>query len=164
MRFNTLFQLIALQRDRSPLLEVAETLLFMPDLFHYFFTGLKVNEFTDASTSQLLDPRTRQWAQGLIGAFGLSKQLFGTIVQPGTVLGPLRTVLAAETGLSAVPVVAPGSHDTASAIAAVPAGSRPGAYISSGPLSLLGLQLPAPPFPPPTPESNSPTTRRFPRP
>ena len=59
MRFNTLFQLLAMQRDRSPLLEMAETLLFMPDLFHYFFTGIKVNEFTDASTSQMLDPRTR---------------------------------------------------------------------------------------------------------
>ena len=62
MRFNTLFQLLALQRDRSPLLDVAETLLFMPDLFHYFFTGIKVNEFTDASTSQMLDPTTRGWA------------------------------------------------------------------------------------------------------
>jgi rhamnulokinase len=144
MRFNTLFQLLALQRDRSPLLEVAETLLFMPDLFHYFFTGLKVNEFTDASTSQLLDPRTRQWAHGLIAAFDFPKHLFGTIVQPGTLLGPLRASLAAETGLSAVPVIAPGSHDTASAIAAVPAGSRPWAYISSGTWSLMGVELPAP--------------------
>jgi rhamnulokinase len=144
MRFNTLFQLLALQRDRSPLLEVAETLLFMPDLFHYFFTGLKVNEFTDASTSQLLNPRTRQWAQGLVQAFGLPKHLFGTIVQPGTVLGPLRAALASETGLNAVPVIAPGSHDTASAIAAVPAGSRPWAYISSGTWSLMGVELPGP--------------------
>jgi rhamnulokinase len=144
MRFNTLFQLLALQRDRSPLLEVAETLLFMPDLFHYFFTGLKVNEFTDASTSQLLDPQSRRWAQGLIDAFGLPKHLFGTIVQPGTVLGPLRAALAADTGLSPVPVIAPGSHDTASAIAAVPAGSRPWAYISSGTWSLMGVELAAP--------------------
>src|SRR5579862_586978 len=73
MRFNTLFQLLALQRDRSPLLDLAETLLFIPDLFHYFFTGIKVNEFTDASTSQLLDPRTRQWAFGLCQAFNLPK-------------------------------------------------------------------------------------------
>src|SRR5438132_219448 len=71
MRFNTLFQLLALQRERSPLLEAAETLLFMPDLFHYFFTGIKVNEFTDASTSQMLDPTTRGWAYGLVRAFGL---------------------------------------------------------------------------------------------
>jgi rhamnulokinase len=144
MRFNSLYQLLALQRDRSPLLDVAETLLFMPDLFHYLFTGLKVNEYTDASSSQLLDPRTRQWAQGLIQALGLPRHLFGTIVQPGTVLGPLRAALAAETGLNAAPVIAPGSHDTASAIAAVPAGAEPWAYISSGTWSLMGVELPAP--------------------
>ncbi len=144
MRFNSLYQMLALQRDRSPLLEVAETLLFMPDLFHYFFTGLKVNEFTDASTSQLLDPRTRQWAHGLVGAFGLPKHLLGTVVQPGTVLGPLRAALASETGSNAVPVIVPGSHDTASAIAAVPAGSAPWAYISSGTWSLMGVELQEP--------------------
>ncbi len=141
MRFNSLYQLLALQRDRSPLLEVAETLLFMPDLFHYFFTGLKVNEYTDASTSQLLDPRSRQWAYGLLAAFELPRHLFGTIVQPGTVLGPLRSALAEETGLNGVPVIAPGSHDTAAAIAAVPAGSAPWAYISSGTWSLMGVEL-----------------------
>src|SRR5690348_15023421 len=84
MRFNTLFQLLALQRDRSPLLEVAETLLFMPDLFHYFFTGVKVNEFTDASTSQMYDPTARGWAYGLMRAFGLPANVLGTIVAPGT--------------------------------------------------------------------------------
>src|SRR5215472_12639015 len=112
MRFNTLFQLLALQRDRSPLLDAAETLLFMPDLFHYFFTGIKVNEFTDASTSQMLDPNTRQWAYGLVQAFGLPTKILGTIVRPGTVLGPLRASVAEETGLKPVPVVAPASHDT----------------------------------------------------
>src|SRR6058998_3810571 len=78
MRFNTLFQLLALQRDRSPLLDAAETLLFMPDLFHYFFTGIKVNEFTDASTSQMLDPTTRGWAYGLVRSFGLPEKILGT--------------------------------------------------------------------------------------
>src|SRR5947209_6434425 len=90
MRFNTLYQLLDLQRDRSPLLDVAETLLFMPDLFHYFFTGIKVNEFTDASTSQMLDPTTRGWAYELVQAFGLPDRILGTIVLPGSVLGPLR--------------------------------------------------------------------------
>src|SRR5206468_10474167 len=89
MRFNSLFQLLALQRDRSPLLDVAENLLFMPDLFHYFFTGLKVNEFTNASTSQMLDPATRAWAYPLVQSFGLPTHILGTVVQPGTVLGPL---------------------------------------------------------------------------
>jgi rhamnulokinase len=144
MRFNTLFQLLALQRDRSPLLEVAETLLFMPDLFHYFFTGIKVNEFTDASTSQMLDPTTRGWAYGLVRSFGLPEKILGTVVQPGTALGPLRASVAAETGLNAAPVIAPASHDTASAIAAVPASGDSWAYISSGTWSLMGVELAAP--------------------
>jgi rhamnulokinase len=144
MRFNTLFQLLALQRDRSPLLDAAQTLLFMPDLFHYFLTGIKVNEFTDASTSQMLDPATRQWAYGLVRAFGLPAQLLGTLVQPGTVLGPLRASVAAETGLNAAPVIAPASHDTGSAIAAVPAAGTSWAYISSGTWSLMGVELPQP--------------------
>jgi rhamnulokinase len=144
MRFNTLFQLLALQRDRSPLLDVAETLLFMPDLFHYFFTGIKVNEFTDASTSQMLDPTTRGWAYGLVRSFGLPEKVLGTLVQPGTILGPLRPSVAAETGLNAAPVIAPASHDTASAIAAVPASGDSWAYISSGTWSLMGVELPAP--------------------
>jgi rhamnulokinase len=144
MRFNTLFQLLAMQRDRSPLLDVAETLLFMPDLFHYFFTGIKVNEYTDASTSQMLDPRSRGWAHELIGAFGLPAKILGTLVQPGTVLGPLRASIAGETGINAAPVIAPASHDTASAIAAVPASASAWAYISSGTWSLMGVELPQP--------------------
>jgi rhamnulokinase len=144
MRFNTLFQLLALQRDRSPLLDVAETMLFIPDLFHFFFTGVKVNEFTDASTSQMLDPSTRQWAHGLVQQFGLPSRLLGTIVQPGTVLGPLRASVVAETGLNAAPVIAPASHDTGSAVAAVPASTGTWAYISSGTWSLMGVELARP--------------------
>jgi rhamnulokinase len=144
MRFNTLFQLLALQRDRSPLLDVAENLLFMPDLFHYFFTGMKVNEFTDASTSQLYDPTARGWAFDLVRAFGLPERILGSIVPPGTVLGPLRALVATETGLQPVPVVAPASHDTGSAVAAVPASGESWAYISSGTWSLMGAELPAP--------------------
>jgi rhamnulokinase len=144
MRFNTLFQLLALQRDRSPLLEAARNLLFIPDLFNYFFTGLKVNEYTDASTSQLLDPATRSWAYPLVEAFGLPTQVLGTLVQPGTVLGPLRASVAEETGVAPVPVIATASHDTAAAVAAVPATGGSWAYISSGTWSLMGVELPAP--------------------
>jgi rhamnulokinase len=144
MRFNTLFQLLALQEARSPLLDVAENLLFIPDLFHYFFTGIKVNEYTDASTSQMLDPSTRGWAWDLVRAFGLPERILGTLVQPGTVLGPLRAAVAAETGLNPAPVIAPASHDTASAIAAVPASGESWAYISSGTWSLMGVELPGP--------------------
>src|SRR5262245_10283911 len=86
MRFNTLFQLLALQRDRSPLLDVAESLLMIPDLFHFFFTGIRANEFTDVSTSQLYDPTARTWAFPLVKAFELPAHILGTIVQPGTVL------------------------------------------------------------------------------
>jgi rhamnulokinase len=148
MRLNTLFQLIALQRDRSPLLDAAETMLLIPDLFNYFFTGIKVNEFTDSSTSQLLDPATRGWAFDIVGAFGLPANILGTIVQPGTVLGPLRPAVATDTGATPCPVVAPATHDTGSAVAAVPAqsvASNPGwCYISSGTWSLMGVELAAP--------------------
>jgi rhamnulokinase len=144
MRFNSLFQLLALQRDRSPLLDAAETMLFMPDLFHYFLTGMKVNEYTDSSTSQLLDPTTRTWAFDLLRTFGLPANLAGTLVPPGTILGPLRTGVATETGVASVPVVLPATHDTAAAVAAVPAVKGSWAYISSGTWSLMGVELPAP--------------------
>lgn len=144
MRFNTLFQLLALQRDRSPLLDVAESLLFMPDLFHFFLSGVKVNEFTDASTSQLYDPTRKSWAYDLVRAFGLPVTLLGSVVQPGTVLGPLRAAVAVETGLKPVPVIAPASHDTASAVVSVPARGDSWAYLSSGTWSLLGVELPGP--------------------
>jgi len=144
MRFNTLFQLLAMQRERSPLLEAAETLLFIPDLFHYWFTGIKVNEFTDASTSQMIDPGTRAWARDLIRGFDLPDHILGTLTPPGTVLGPLRSTVAAETGVSSVPVIAPATHDTASAVAAVPAQGTSWAYISSGTWSLMGAELDRP--------------------
>jgi rhamnulokinase len=144
MRINSLYQLLALQRDRSPLLDVAEHILFMPDLFHYFLTGIKVNEYTDASTSQLLDPHSRTWAYDLVGKFDLPARIFGTVVQPGTVLGPLRPAVVADTGLAPVPVIAPATHDTGSAVAAVPARGESWAFISSGTWSLLGTELPQP--------------------
>jgi rhamnulokinase len=144
MRFNTLFQLLSLQRDGSPLLDAARHLLFIPDLFHYFFTGLKVNELTDASTSQMLDPATCTWAYPLVQAFGLPAQTLGTLIRPGTVLGPLRSSVAEETGAVPMPVVAVATHDTASAVAAVPAQGEHWAYISSGTWSLVGVELASP--------------------
>jgi rhamnulokinase len=144
MRFNTLFQLLALQRDRSPLLEAAETMLLMPDLFHYFFTGIKATEATDVSTTQLYDPSAKQWAYDLMKRFGLPTQILGTVIAPGTVLGPLRASVATETGLNPVPVIAPASHDTGSAVAAVPAQGKSWAYISSGTWSLMGAEIDAP--------------------
>jgi len=145
MRFNSLFQLLALQRDRSPLLDVAEHLLLIPDLFHFFFTGVKANEYTDASTSQLIDATSRGWSQDLIRRFGLPERIFGKVVAPGTNLGPLRPAIVADTGINAAPVIAPATHDTGSAVAAVPAASADGwCYISSGTWSLMGVEIPQP--------------------
>ncbi len=142
--FNTLFQLYAMVRDRSPQLEAAADLLFMPDLFHYLLTGRKATEFTIASTSQFLDPRTRNWIPGLFQAMGFSRRILQDIVVPGTVLGPLSDKLIAETGYRDVPVIATAGHDTASAVAAVPAEGGNWAYISSGTWSLVGVEETAP--------------------
>ncbi len=144
MRFNSLFQILALMRDRSPLLDVAESMLFIPDLFNYWFTGIKVNEYTDASTSQMLDPAKRTWARDLIRSFGIPDKMLGTIIQPGTVLGPLRTSVANQAGVTPLPVIAPATHDTAAAVAAVPAQGDAWAYISSGTWSLMGVEVKEP--------------------
>jgi rhamnulokinase len=141
MRFNSLFQILALMRDRSPLLAAAESMLFMPDLFNYWFTGIKVNEYTDASTSQMLNPATRNWAHDLIRSFGIPDKMLRTIIQPGTVLGPLRTSVANQAGVTPLPVIAPATHDTAAAVAAVPAAGDSWAYISSGTWSLMGVEV-----------------------
>src|SRR5262245_13117846 len=144
MRFNSLFQLMALLRDRSPLLDAAESLLFIPDLFHFWFTGVKVNEYTDASTSQMLDPVKRNWDFDLLSRLGLPTRMLGSIVQPGTVLGPLRSRICSDTGISPVPVILPATPDTGAAVAAVPAKGRNWAFISSGTWSLMGAELDEP--------------------
>ncbi len=140
MRLNSLVQLLAMQRDRSPLLDSAESLLFMPDLFHFWFTGRKANESTIASTSQFYNPVQRTWATSLFERFGLPKKMLGTLVPPGDQLGTLLRALAEETGLGQVPVIPPGTHDTASAVAAVPAEGDSWCYISSGTWSLMGVE------------------------
>ncbi|HZZ81105.1 MAG TPA: rhamnulokinase family protein [Gemmataceae bacterium] len=144
MRFNSLFQILALMRDRSPALEVADALLFIPDLFHYWMTGIKANEYTDASTSQMIDPAMRSWARDLIRRFAIPEKILGSIVQPGTVLGPLRPSVASAAGVASIPVIAPATHDTAAAIAAVPAQGEAWAYISSGTWSLMGIETKTP--------------------
>ena len=93
----------------------------MPDLFNWLLTGQKVNEFTDATTTQFLNPRTGDWARDLLAKFDIPDPMLQQIVQPGTNLGPLRTEVAATTGLRDVSVILPGTHDTASAVLAVPA-------------------------------------------
>ena len=149
MQFNTLYQLLAMKLSGSPLLDIAETMLMVPDLFHWLLTGVKCNEMTEASTSQFYNPVSGDWATELLEKFGLPTGILGRIEQPGTNLGPLRPNLAAETGLTAAEVILPGSHDTASAVMAVPAVGRPGerpdfCYISLGTWALMGIESPRP--------------------
>ena len=144
MPINTLFQLCAMRLANDSQLEIAERLLFMPDLFGYFLTGNPDNEYCIASTSELLDARRRDWSFDTIRALGLPERLFGRILAPGSVRGVLKKDIAEETGLGPVKVYAVGSHDTASAVAAVPSAVRPVAFLSSGTWSLLGAEVDEP--------------------
>jgi rhamnulokinase len=144
--FNTVFQLLALRKTASPLLEVAETMLLMADVFGWLLTGRRAVEYTNATTTQLLDARTRNWSDELCRGLELPRSLLPEIIEPGAELGPLRWDLAAEMGLKGVPVIAPATHDTGSAVAAVPASSRNSGppdwcYLSSGTWSLLGVEV-----------------------
>ena len=155
MEFNSLYQLLAMKLAGSPVLDAAESMLLMPDLFHWLLTGEKSNEMTDASTTQFYNPRTRDWSRGLLERFGLPTHILGKLTPPGTRLGRLRKSVAEETGLSDVEVVLPGTHDTASAVMAVPvdaastsstgkAAKPTWCYISSGTWSLMGVEVPEP--------------------
>ncbi|MCY2994124.1 MAG: FGGY-family carbohydrate kinase [Planctomycetota bacterium] len=149
MELNTLFQLVAMKLQDSPLLDNAQRLLMMPDLFHWLMTGEKANEYTDVSTTQMYNPLTKDWARPMLEKFGIPTHILGKIVPPGTRLGPLQASVAEATGLRGVQVVLPGSHDTASAVMAVPAASVSGSqpdwcYISSGTWSLMGVESPVP--------------------
>jgi len=145
MELNSIFQLKSMVDSHHPLLDGAETLLFMPDLFHFLLTGNRCSEYTIASTSQLLNARTRTWAEDLFTALGLPLSLMADIIRPGSFVGELRSEVEEETGLHIDRVVAPASHDTASAVAAVPAEAGSSwAYLSSGTWSLLGVERETP--------------------
>ena len=149
MQFNTLYQLLAMKLADSPLLDVAETLLMVPDLFHWLMTGVKCNEIHRGQHQPVLQSGQGRLGHRIARASSACRRAFsGRIAQPGTNLGPLRPNVAAETGLTA-DVVLPGSHDTASAVMAVPAASRPGqrpdwCYISLGTWALMGIESPQP--------------------
>ncbi len=143
MQINTLYQLLAM--EGSPLLQAAQTLLLIPDLISYWLTGEKACELTIASTTQLCDARSGGWSWDLLEKMGFPGHIFGEIIPPGTQLGPLLPEVAEETGVKGgFPVTAVASHDTASAVVAVPAKSENFAYISSGTWSLVGVELPEP--------------------
>jgi rhamnulokinase len=143
--FNTLYQLLASQ-DRTPeLLAHAHRLLLMPDFLHWCLCGSAAVEFTNATTTQFFNPVTRTWAFDLLRRLGLPTHVLGDVVPPGTTLGTLRPDVRSATGLGALPVVAPATHDTGSAVAAVPTehtGRANWAYVSSGTWSLVGVELP----------------------
>lgn len=144
LKFNTLYQLLALQRSAPGLLEAADKLLMMGELLLYLLSGKAVAEFSNATTTQLYNPRTGDWSSSLLDAFGIPRRLMPSLVAPGTVLGPLLSDIAQRTGAGPVPVIAPAVHDTGSAVAAVPAGGQGWCYISSGTWSLVGVETRTP--------------------
>jgi rhamnulokinase len=144
MQFNTLFQLIAHKQQSPETLEAADVLLLTPDFIHWALCGSRVVEFTNGSTTQCMHPTKRNWSLDLLKKLGIPTHIFPKVVPPGTQLGSLRPSVAERTGLGLVNVVAPPTHDTASAVAGVPTantGRADWAYISSGTWSLMGVEV-----------------------
>jgi rhamnulokinase len=150
MEINTAYQLLSMRLEGSPLLDIAEQFLMIPDYIHWQLSGEKCNEFTNASTTQLLDPQTCDWSSPVIEALEIPVSMFCKPVQPGTKLGKITPYVVNRTGLNpAVDVILPATHDTGSAVLAVPAAtfaqSQPDwCYISCGTWSLMGVELDAP--------------------
>lgn len=140
MNFNSLFQLYAMKRDGNSALQNADKILFIPDALSWMLTGQAVCEYTIASTSQLLNPTTKELDTMLLDSLELSRDKFGPMVQPGYRIGELTGEVQKLTGLGPVPVIAVAGHDTASAVAAVPAKDEHFAYLSSGTWSLMGIE------------------------
>lgn len=144
MELNTLFQLISLKKYRPWMLERADKMLFMPDLFGYMLTGKMCAEYSIASTSQLIDLDKRTWSKEILDAFGIKESVFAPLVQPGTVLGELSKEVCEECGVDSVPVISVCGHDTQSAITSVPCEDGDFAFLSSGTWSLFGTELDKP--------------------
>lgn len=143
LTFNTLYQLYRRKRENDPALEIADTLLLTPDLLGYFLTGAKGTEYTIATTTQLYNPTTGDWDWQTIRQLGLPEHIFTKIDKTGTIRGYLRKELCEEIGINSAPFVAVGSHDTASAVAAIP-GTGSFAFCSSGTWSLFGAEMDKP--------------------
>ena len=142
LQFNSIYQLLAMRLGNPDVLTKAEKLIFMADLFSYHLCGRVYGEYSLASTSQLMDMRTGKWSKELFDKLSLPIEIMPDIVRPGTIVGKLTRSLADELGCNQIPIIAVGSHDTASAIAAVPAGNNNWAYLSSGTWSLCGVEVP----------------------
>lgn len=141
MNFNSLFQLSTLKRNGCSALGAADKILFIPDALSYMLTGKMVTEYTIASTSQILNPRTKKFEKELLDVVGVKEEQWGRFVFPGEQIGTLTEEIQKMTGLGAVPVIAVAGHDTASAVAAVPAQNEKFAYLSSGTWSLMGIEV-----------------------
>lgn len=144
MKYNSLYQLHSMVAEKSPLLDIAEHFLFVPDYLNYLLTGKITTEYTNATTSQILNSADKKWDPWVIKQLGVKENLFGTIVEPGAVVGELVPELCSITGSKKLPVIAPATHDTGSAVAAVPAEGDDWIYISSGTWSLMGIETDQP--------------------
>ncbi len=140
MQINTLYQLLSMSLQKSPLLDTARTFITIPDLFNYWLSGRITNEFTHATTTQCLDPRTRSWAFPILEQMGIPTHLFNPVTDSGTKVGMLAQPVAEETGAVGVQVMLPACHDTGSAVVAVPARNQDFAWISSGTWSIMGVE------------------------
>lgn len=140
MNFNSLFQLYAMREAGNTALQNADKILFVPDALSYMLTGKAICEYSVCSTSQMLNPVTKDIAPELLDSLGLSRNQFGPMTSPATVIGPLTAEIQKMTGLGDIPVIAVAGHDTASAVAAVPAKDEKFAYLSSGTWSLMGIE------------------------
>lgn len=144
MQFNSLFQLFSMVKDKASLLEITDSILFMPDAFNYLFTGVKKSEFSIASTSQMIVPGTGKWNYQLIEKAGIPTNILQEIIMPGTILGPIKKEIALETGSATIPVIAVAAHDTGSAIVSVPGTGNNFVYLSSGTWSIMGIESQSP--------------------
>jgi rhamnulokinase len=140
LQINTLYQLLAMVLQKSPLFEVAKNFVTIPDLFNYWLSGEITNEFTNATTTQCFDPHQRTWSENILEAFKIPSKLFKPVTDSGTQIGTLLPSIAAETGAGAMPVLLPACHDTGSAVVAVPAKNQDFAWISSGTWSIMGVE------------------------
>jgi len=140
MQFNSLFQLFSMVKDQSSLLEITDTILFMPDALNYLFSGVKKSEFSIASTSQMIVPGTCRWNYELIEKAGIPAGILQEIILPGTILGNIQDEVVSETGSKPIPVIAVAGHDTGSAIVSVPSTLNNFVYLSSGTWSIMGIE------------------------
>jgi rhamnulokinase len=140
MQFNSLFQLFSMVKDQSSLLEITDSVLFMPDALNYLFSGVKKSEFSIASTSQMIVPGTCSWNYELLEKVGIPSNILQEIILPGTILGNIQNEVANETGSKYIPVIAVAAHDTGSAIVSVPSIESNFVYLSSGTWSIMGIE------------------------